>query len=128
MRYFKKMLAVLFVAVMITSLVGCRTPKEQEEFDTKTKAQALALASEYFGEEFEYSFDFYGGGGEGDPALDVYVFKNDDGVINCVLMPAKNNTPGPYVAYNCELHEYGEGNWAYVRSEKAERVEQATSE
>lgn len=110
MKQFKKILCAALSVGMLVSFAGCTTPEEQEKIDAENKEKALEIAKEYFGEEFEYDFDFYGGGG-GDPAQDIYVFTDGD-TIHCVALPAKENAPGPYVHYDCTLHQYSNGYWS----------------
>lgn len=110
MKQVQKMLCAVLCAGTLLPLGGCVSPKEQEEIDAANKEKALEIAKEYFGEEFEYDFDFYGGSGGG-PAQDIYVFTDGD-TIHCVALPVKENAPGPYVHYDCTLHQYSGGYWS----------------
>ena len=123
MKQFKKVLCTVLSAAMMVSFGSCRSPEEQEKIDAENKEKAIRIAEKYFGEDFKYDFDFYGGGGEGDPAIDIYVF-TDGKTINCVSLPAKENAPDPRVYYDCVMHEYSNGHWSMQEYEESERVEQ----
>ena len=74
MKQFKKVLCTVLSTTMMVSFGSCRSPEEQEKINAENKENAIRIAEKYFGEDFKYDFDFYGGGGEGDPAIDIYVF------------------------------------------------------
>ncbi|MBQ8637811.1 MAG: hypothetical protein IJ468_01430 [Lachnospiraceae bacterium] len=122
MTQLKKILYCILSFGVLVSLSACTTPEEQAKIDAENKEKAIAIAAEYFGDDFAYDFDFYGGGGEGDAAIDIYVFKDGD-TIHCVSLPAKENAPGPRVYYDCELHQYSSGYWSLQHYEGSERVE-----
>lgn len=122
MNRFKIMLCTAISAVMLASLGGCKSEKEQSRIDTENKEKSIEIAEEYFGDEFKYDFDFYGGAGEGNPAVDIYVFTDGD-TFNCVSLPAKKNAPDPRVYYNCELHQYSGGTWELLGYEDSESVD-----
>lgn len=122
MAEFKRILCAVLGAGILVSLSACTTPEEQEKIDAENKEKAIEIAEEYFGDDFEYDFDFYGGGGEGDAAIDIYVFTDGD-TFNCVSLPAKENAPDPRVYYDCELHQYSSGIWSLQDWEDSEKAE-----
>lgn len=122
MTSFKKLTSAILVLVMLFILAGCTSPAEQEKIDADNKKIATELAEKYFGKEYKYDFDFYGGGAEGSAKVDIYVFKNGD-KINCIAMPAKENAPGPNAYFDCTLHQYQNGNWSLEDYEDFKNLE-----
>lgn len=119
----KKIIGKLMVCLMTLAVAtGCKTAEEQAQIDADNLVWAESIADQYFEEGFEYDFHFYGGGGEGDLALYMYIYKNGD-VINCVGIPAKENAAGPFVYYDCTLHQYSSGRYSLESFEDSESVD-----
>lgn len=117
----KKIAVVLLCLSLLVAVTACKTSEEQARIDAENLQWAEEIAQEYFEEGFEYDFHFYGGGGEGDTSLYMYVFKNGD-TINCVAVPARENVAGPFVYYDCTLYEFSSGGWFIQSFEDTERV------
>lgn len=118
---FKKILCAVLSAGMLAVLSGCSAAVEQEKTDVDSKDMAIEIAEKYFDKSFEYDFDFYGGGGEGDAAMDIYVF-TDGSIFNCVSIPVRENAPDPRVYYNCYLHQFQSGRWQLQEWENNEKA------
>ena len=123
MNMIKRVLHSILSIGIIISFSACTTPEEQEKTDTDNKEKAIEIAEEYFDNGFKYDFDFYGGGGEGDAAMDIYVF-TDGNTYNCVALPAKENAPDSRVYYDCYLHQFESGRWQLQEWDNSEAVEE----
>ena len=121
MKRFSNILCAVLSAGLLISLSSCKSQEEKKKNDADNKKKAIEIAEEYFGESYKYDFDFYGGGGEGDAAMDIYVFKKG-GSINCVALPAKKNAPDARVYYDCDLHQYESGRWSLQDWENSEKI------
>jgi len=121
-KNFRKTICTLFNVMVLLLLNGCTTPKEQAKIEADNKMMAEKIAEEYFGEDFRYDFEFYGGGGEGDTALYIYVFTDGD-TINCVGIPTREDVAGPFVHYGCTLHQYDSGKWDILAMEDSAKVD-----
>lgn len=121
-KNFRKTICALFSVMVLLLLNGCTTPKEQAKIDADNKMRAEEIAEEYFDEDFQYDFDFYGGGGEGDLPVYIYVF-TDGNTINCVAIPAREDDAGPFVYYDCTLHQYDSGGWSILKVKDSDRVD-----
>lgn len=123
MKRFQKVLVIVLCVGMILSLTACVTPEEREKIEAENMERAQEIAAEYFDETFVYDFDFYEGGGEFDVNLYMYVY-TDGETINCVGIPKKENGAGPYVYYDCTLHQYSSGYWSLRTYEDCKSVEE----
>ncbi|MBR5798953.1 MAG: hypothetical protein IKY23_02725 [Lachnospiraceae bacterium] len=119
----KRLFMILMSVLVLLTCSGCMTVEEREAYEAANMERALSIAENYFDEEFQYDFYFYGGGGEGDIPQFIYVF-TDGETLNCVGVPARENVAGPFVYYNCELHQYSEKYWALEDCASSERAEE----
>ncbi|MBP3325080.1 MAG: hypothetical protein J6L77_01500 [Coprococcus sp.] len=121
-KNFRKIICMFFSVMVLVLLNGCTTPEEQAKIDADNKMRAEKIAEEYFDEDFQYDFDFYGGGGEGDLSAYIYVF-TDGNTINCVAIPATEDDAGPFVYYDCTLHQYDSGRWSILKIKDSDKVD-----
>ena len=108
----KKLIRILILfCILMLFLVGCDTAEEREQKESSNKIKADYVAKQYFEDDFEFDFSFYDGGGEFENSFYMYVYT--DGVtINCIGITDNENGPGPYVYYDCILHQYSNGKYS----------------
>lgn len=96
-------IGIILAFAVLLCCAGCVSfdEKEVEEENLET---VLSIADEYFDDSFEYDYVFYHNAGEFGVKQYIFVF-TDGETINCIGLPALEDSDGINVYYDCAFYE-----------------------